>query len=76
MGTHYIDLLQWGGTIGILTGLFLMEKKVLSAPAFLCVGAVLMCLFGLVIEAYGVAVTNLGAALLSLRALWAWRKSS
>ncbi len=67
-------ILQWAGAAGILWGLFLMERKSLCAPILLCAGAVLMGLFGLSIEAYGVVATNFGAALLNLRAYWTWRK--
>lgn len=69
-----IDFLEWGGAAGILIGLFLMERKSIWAPILLGIGAVLMGLFGIGIEAYGVVATNLGAGVLNLRTFLAWRK--
>ena len=70
-----VDILQWVGSAGILAGLLLMERKSVWAPLSLCVGTLMMGVFGLTIETYGVAATNFAATGLSLRAFVIWRRS-
>ncbi len=69
-----VDVLEWSGAAGILLGLYLMERKSYWAPVCLLIGASLFAFFGVMIEAWGVVVTNLGSAALSLRTFLTWRK--
>ena len=64
---------QWIGAVFILGGLFKMEEKKVYAPLLILIGGLMMLIFGVLVQAWGVVAVNGVAVVLNYRCWRRWK---
>ena len=64
---------QWIGAVLILVGLFKMENKEIYAPLLIMMGGIMMLIFGVLVQAWGVVAVNAVAVVLNWRCWRRWQ---
>ncbi len=65
---------QWTGALLILLGIHQMAQKVIHAPLILLGGGIMMLIFGVLVQAWGVVAVNVVAVVLNYRCWRRWTK--